>query len=338
MTKRLRITTIGGGTGSPIVIKSLILAGFSDISAVSASTDSGGKTGQVRSDERDRIIAVSDLLRNLLALISPRQNHLPRVSAFTDLVSFTDGRNRNLGYTLYYALLEKHAGNFLGVQATLEKLLGIRFSGQAIPITLQSANIRFSTAQGNEFTGEHELDRQSMSANTISKIWLDHPVTATPEAISAITTADYIIYSPGSIYGSIISNFLPQGITSALKKTSARKILITNLVSNRNQTHQFTPSDYLQIFRTYTKLKKPFDIFIYPDISQEQFDRKHPRVAATYAAEHSHFLGWTKDHTSSLKSQGIHVETGKIYSVTPHLNRLRHDPRQLARIFKKLLI
>ncbi len=338
MAKRLRVTTIGGGTGSPIVIRSLILARFTNIFAVSASTDSGGKTGQVRSDERDRIIAVSDLLRNLLALISPRQNHLPRISAFTDLVSFTDGRNRNLGYTLYYALLEKHAGNFLAVQNTLEKILDIHFSGQAIPITLQSANIRFSTSQGNTFTGEHELDRQSMSANTISKIWLDHPVAATPEAISAIINTDYLIYSPGSVYGSIISNFLPQGITSALKKTSARKILISNLVSNRNQTHEFTPKQYLGIFQTYTKLKKPFDVLICPDISRAQFDRKYPSIAATYAAEHSHFLGWSAEQTSPLKSLGIRVETGKIYSITPQLNRLRHDPVELAKIFKKLLI
>jgi uncharacterized cofD-like protein len=337
VANNLKITTIGGGTGSPTVIRSLVLSGFSDISAVSASTDSGGKTGQTRSDERDRVIAVSDLLRNLLALISPNQNQLSQVAAFTDLVSYTDGRNRNLGYTLYYALLEKYSGDFLAVQRTLEKLLNISFHGRAIPVTTDSANICFSTSLGVEFTGEHELDRQSMSTNTITKIWLNPSVSATKEAVSAIKNATHIIYSPGSIYGSIIANFLPTGITQALKHSRAKKILISNLVSNRNQTHRFTPKDYLQLFRRYTQLTKPFDFLICPDIPETKFDHKYPKIAATYASEHSHFLGWTKRELAQLTALGIKVIPADIFSITPHLNRIRHDPQKLSAVLKKII-
>jgi uncharacterized cofD-like protein len=331
------ITTIGGGTGSPTIIRSLIATGISDISAISASMDSGGKTGQLRSDERDRVIAVSDLLRNLLALISQQQNHLDQVTAFTEMAGFTDGRNRNLGYTIYYALLEKYSKDFVQVQKHLEKLLGIKFQGQAIPVTLESANIRFSTLLGADFSGEHELDRQSMSANTIKKIWLDRPVKATPEAIFAILKADYLIYSPGSIYGSIISNFLPEGITEALKKSKAIKILVSNLVSNRNQTHRFSPLDYLHLFQKYTKLEKPFSVFICPDISESKFDRLYQKIAATYASEHSHFLGWTDKELKPLSDKKIDVIKADIFSITSHLSRIRHDPEKLARIFMKII-
>jgi uncharacterized cofD-like protein len=299
--------------------------------------DSGGKTGQLRSDERDRIIAVSDLLRNLLALISPQQNHLEQVAAFTNLAGFTDGRNRNLGYTIYYALLEKYSGDFVQVQRQLEQLLGIRFQGRAIPVTLESANINFSTRLGSVYTGEHELDRQSMSTNSITKIWLDHQVKATPEAISAISRADYLIYSPGSIYGSIISNFLPQGIVAALKKSKAQKILVTNLVSNRNQTHRFSPLDYLHLFQKYTQLKEPFSVFICPDISETKFDHKYRQIASTYATEHSHFLGWTGKELQPLAKQKINIVQADIFSITKELSRIRHDPEKLALLFKNLL-
>jgi uncharacterized cofD-like protein len=335
--KSTRIVTIGGGTGSPIILKSLVLAGFSDISAISASTDSGGRTGIIRSDERDRVFAASDLLRNLLALISEKQNHLNQVQAFTDLVNYTDGRNRNLGYTIYYALLEKHHGDFLKVQKHLETLLDIHLQGTAIPVTIQPANICFNTSLGHTFCGEHELDKQSLSTNTITKIWLDHPVTATPQAVAAIKNATHIIYSPGSIYGSVIANFLPIGITQALKKTKAKILMITNLVSNRNQTHKYTPPDFIQLFQTYTKLKKPFDYFICPHLSEIEFDTHYPQVANTYASEHSHFLGWDDTQLKSLSTCGITPVTADIFSITPTYNRIRHDPKKLAKVIKSII-
>jgi 2-phospho-L-lactate transferase/gluconeogenesis factor (CofD/UPF0052 family) len=106
-----RIVTIGGGTGAPIIIQALLSAGYTNLSCICASMDSGGKTGVIRSDERDQVIAISDLLRNLLALITT-VNHKRNISAFTDLVSYIDGRQRNLGYIIYYALLEKYQTTF----------------------------------------------------------------------------------------------------------------------------------------------------------------------------------------------------------------------------------
>jgi uncharacterized cofD-like protein len=331
-----KIVTLGGGTGAPIIIQSLLLAGASDLSCICASMDSGGKTGIIRSDERDHVIAISDLLRNLLALITS-QNHQKNILAFTDLVSFTDGRQRNLGYTIYYALLEKYNNDFLKAQEHLENLLSIKFDGTAIPVTADSSNICFKTKNGQTFRGEHELDKQSMSKNTISKVWLDPEVAATPLAIEEIRNADYIIYCPGSLYGSILANFLPDGIKEALKTSGATKILICNIVSNRNQTHKFTLEKYLKVFQKYTGLKKPFDIVIAPDISRKSFEKKYPRVTKSYNREHAHFIGWSKTDIRKFSLNDIKVLTSDIFSITPKLNRLRHDPEKLARVFKKIL-
>ncbi|HCQ31657.1 TPA: hypothetical protein DIU27_04745 [Candidatus Collierbacteria bacterium] len=332
----IKVVTIGGGTGAPVIIQALLQAGFTDLSCICASMDSGGKTGIIRSDERDHVIAISDLLRNLIALITST-NHKKNIRAFTDMVSFIDGRQRNLGYTIYYAMLEKYQNNFLKVQEHLEDLLGIKFGGTAIPITTDSSNLYFKTKAGQTFRGEHELDKQSMSKNTITKLWLDPKVQASPEAIRAIKTAKYIIYCPGSLYGSILSNFLPRGVKKALKASRAKKILITNLVSNRNQTHHFTPKKYLRVFQRYTGLKKPFNIFLAPKQSKLRFNRLHPKIAASYAHEHSHFLGWTKKKLKGLSQYHIKVVTSDTISITTRLNRLRHDPEKLARVFRKII-
>ncbi len=331
-----KIVTIGGGTGSPIIVQALLLAGYKNLSCIAASMDSGGKTGIIRSDERDQVIAVSDLLRTLIALIGST-NHQKNIQAFIDLISFTDGRGRNLGYTLYYALLEMYQNDFIKVQDHLENLLGIRFDGTAIPVTTDSSNICFETKNGTVFHGEHELDKQSMSKNLITDIWPDPDVPATPQAIEVISTADYIIYCPGSLYGSVISNLLPIGISDALMVSSAQKILVTNLVSNRNQTHHFTPDRYLKVFRKYTHTEFPFNILICPNLSQNSFEKRYPHIAKSYALEHAHFLGWTVNELDAVSRKGIKIESSDIISITPHLNRLRHDPQKLARVFKKII-
>ncbi len=332
-----RIVTIGGGTGAPIVIQALIGAGFRNISAISTSTDSGGRSGQMRTDERDRIISVGDLLRNLLALVPPKALLLPRVQAFIDMSDFTDGRFRNLGYQIYYALLEKYHDNFLSVQKHLEKLLDIHLAGRAIPVTMEPTHISFSTFTGAEYHGEHELDRQSMSANIIRDIWLERRVRATPEALAAITQATHIIFCPGSIYGSVLVNFLPAGIIPAIKSSKAVKILISNLITNRNQTHEFTPLDYYRLFKKYTRTDPPFDIFVSPGLTRSEFETRYPRSAANYATEHSHFLGWDPDQLAILSKFGIRSVTGQLLSITSKLYRVRHDPRVLSSIFKKLI-
>lgn len=299
--------------------------------------DSGGKTGHLRSDERDRVIAISDLLRNLISLIKFEDNHRRSVAAFSELIGFTDGRNRNLGYTIYYALLEKYNNNFLAVQKHLETMLDIHFNGSAIPVTLQPTHINFSTQNGQIFSGEHELDRLSMSKNTITSFSLDSKVKATAESLKAIFQATHIFYCPGSIYGSILANFLPLGVTAALKKSHARKILITNLVSDRNQTHKFSLLDYLHIFQKYTQLKKPFDYVLSPDLSFSQFNSKYPRVAKNYEQEHSYFLGFSDHLPREFTKEKIQVFFEPIFSITPTLLRIRHDPLKLGKAIKKLL-
>lgn len=331
-----RIVTIGGGTGAPVVTQGLLLAGYKNLSCIAASMDSGGKTGIIRSDERDQVIAISDLLRTLISLISST-NHQKNIKAFIDLISFTDGRQRNLGYTIYYALLEMYQNDFIKAQKHLENLLGIKFDGTVIPVTTDSTNICFETKNGSVFRGESELDKQSMSKNTITDIWLDPDVPATPQAIKALEKADFIIYCPGSLYGSVISNFLPIGIKEALASSKAQKILITNLVSNRNQTHKFTLEKYLAVFQKYTGLKKPIDIIITPNISPARFNKLYPKVAKAYALEHAHFLSWTPKEIKKITEEGIKVLTSDIISITPQLNRLRHDPKKLSKVIKTIL-
>jgi uncharacterized cofD-like protein len=336
--KDVKIVTLGGGTGGPIIIRSLLLAGFKNLSCITASMDSGGRTGIIRSDERDRIISISDLLRTLLSLIHPKDRKRKNIKALIDLLDFTDGRKRNLGHSLYYGLLEKYQNDFSKVQKHLEKLMSIKFYGQAIPISLLPTNILFSCNSGNTHIGEHVLDHLSHTKDLVEKIWIDPKVPATKKALKALREATHIIYCPGSLYGSVLANFLPQGVKDTLKNSSAQKILITNLTSTRNQTHRFTPKKYLKVFREHTNLDVPFDVFISSHLSTKQFNKQYPQIKTHYQNTHSHFLGWDKKQLKVLQSKGIKVITSDIFHVTPQLKRLRHDPQKLTKILKKQIL
>jgi len=334
----VKIVTIGGGTGAPTILRALIRAGFTQITAICTAMDSGGRTGTIRSDERDRVIAVSDLLRNLLALMPPHSAEMNNVTMFTEMLNFSDGRNRNLGYTIYYALLEKYRNDYLQVQRALEQLLGIQFMGRAIPITSMSASICFLSMGGMIYHGEHQLDLYAMSQDMIAKVWIEPVVPAVPEALEAIAQATHLIFCPGSLYGSVIANMLPAGVISAFQETQATKILISNLVSVRNETHNFTPLDYWRLFQNYTGLERPFDIMVVPDLSRETFEQQHPQTAAHYAKEYSYFLGWSEADLKPLRDQNVHIEPAGHYSLTVQFNRLRHDPDKLAHVLKRLII
>ena len=71
-----KIVTIGGGTGAPVIVQALLQAGYQNISCLCASMDSGGKTGIIRSDERDQVIAISDLLPELRKVYDVRRSLL----------------------------------------------------------------------------------------------------------------------------------------------------------------------------------------------------------------------------------------------------------------------
>ena len=66
MDNNLKVVTIGGGSGMPIVNKALIRAGFENIKSIVTTFDSGGDTGRMRTDERGRVLAFSDYWRALI--------------------------------------------------------------------------------------------------------------------------------------------------------------------------------------------------------------------------------------------------------------------------------
>lgn len=329
-----RIVTIGGGTGTPVVNEALLLAGAKYISSIVTTMDSGGITGRRRTDSRGQEVAFSDALRTLLSLVCQDDKKSPRFHALEKILRSRTETDQ-LGYSIFSHLFDKKFG-FAVLQKELENLTGIKFCGQIIPVTTTPSNISFETKSGAVFSGEHELDNHRMSKDVVKRIWLEPKVAAFPKALEAIKTADLIIFSLGSLHGSVLSNLLPTGVKEAYRKSKAIKVYVTNLASSRNETHEFQPADFISAFKKYSGLPHPLDVLVVPELTRRQFEEKYPRAHRNYDDEHSHFLGWEKE--TIKPTSGVRLLTHQATVVDPVHQRLRHDPKLLAKTFRKLLL
>ena len=320
----LSICTIGGGSGMPVVNKSLLLSGFSGIKSIVTTFDNGSDTGRIRTDERGQVLAFSDYWRSLISLWPDSD----RKQVWEEMLRFRDGRGRNFGNAFFQFMSEK-TGDLCTVDLLFSRLIGANLQGEVIPVALQPSNICFETVSGKKYRGEDHLELLRMSLDRVAKIWLDPPVKANPEAVRALISADIIIVSPGSMYGSILANFLPAGFASAYQKSPAKKILITNIMSVANENHGYSQNDYLQVFSQYAGTSHPFDLVIMADL--DRLPRRRLRSSLDlYALEHSHPI-------APAAKSSVKTLIADIALIEPENLRLRHSSEKLASVWKKLL-
>lgn len=82
-------------------------------------------------------------------------------------------------------------------------------------------------------------------------------------AIKAIKNADVIIVGPGNLYGSLIPNFLVEGIGKALVQSKAKKVYVANLMNKHGHTDNFTVVDCVRALEKIIGSKNVFDVIIY---------------------------------------------------------------------------
>ena len=323
--KNIKVCTIGGGSGMPIVNMALVRAGFEGIKSIVTTFDNGGDTGRTRTDERGEVLAFSDYWRSLISLWKDGKQK----ENWEEMLRYRDGRDRNFGNSFFRFMSEK-CGDLSKVDSLFATLVNADLKGEVIPVSLEPSNISFETMSGKKYNGEKYLDDLRMSVDRIKKIWLEPEVEANKEAIEAIKNADFIIICTGSLYGSIISNFLPKGIKEAYAESKAKKILISNLVSVAVETEKLNLTKYLEIFGKYLGEGKIFDLAIMPDFSKIEKDDLE-KIIYNYEVEHSYLFD-NSDDCGGL---------GKIYDViTVDKNnmRLRHGEEKLSILFEEILV
>jgi 2-phospho-L-lactate transferase/gluconeogenesis factor (CofD/UPF0052 family) len=135
---------------------------------------------------------------------------------------------------------------------------------------------------------------------------------------------------PGTTYGSVLPNFLPNGMVDAYNKSKAKKILLMNIVATGNETSKATASVYLDIYKKYLKTANPFEMVVMADL--EKLDRKLLKTVI-------HF--YDLENSSIVKADrivGIKMVKANIAKIEESNMRLRHSEEKLGEFFKTLEI
>ena len=305
----------------PVINQALVRAGFKDIRSIVTTFDNGGDTGRMRTDERGQILAFSDYWRALTSLWSDGNQK----EVWEEMLRYRDGRGRNFGNTFFQFMADK-TGNLSDVDSLFSKLTNAILEGKVIPVSLSPADICFSTMTGKKYYGEHYLDDLRMSLDYIKEIWLEPEIAANPEAIAAIKGSDWIVVCPGSVYGSLITNFLPKGIKEAFAESKAKKLLMVNVMLVANENIIKNQADYLSVFEKY--LGSGFDKILMADVSKLDKEKLN-KIYGFYELENSKPIEYSDDCR-------IETEIADIVTIDEINWRLRHSETKLSDYFAKM--
>ncbi len=325
-----KITVIGGGTGTYVVLQGLKNY-LLDLAVIVSMIDSGGSTGRLR--DQLGVLPPGDLRQCLLALSEAsdlwRQLFLYRFEK-------GDLAGHNFG-NIFLSALEKVSANYQEVVEIASYLL--KTKGEVIPVTFDKSDLCVKYENGKVIKGEGNIDKNFNEKSRIIQAYLEPEAEANKKAIQRILKSDYIIIAPGDLYTSIIPVFLVKKIKEALRKTKAKLIFILNLMTKNGQTTNYKASDFLKDIFYYIKRIPDFIIVNTGKISK--------RILNWYAKNHEFPV---INDLNNLNFSGVIIKddlidrkkvvfSKKEIFIDPRVRSiLRHDSFKLAKVLAKIIL
>lgn len=226
---------IGGGTGAPVSIRTLLSMDVKT-SAVVAMADDGGSTGILR--DQAGATAPGDIRKCITAMAGDADD--PLTKAFK--VRFRFAENHTLG-NLMLSALEVTSGSFPEAIAICEELLGAR--GKVYPSTLNRVTLVAQTIDGRTLEGQAVACHSRCALKRVA-LQSDSKIQAYKPAAEAIRSADLIVLGPGSLYTSIVPNLLVPGIVEAIRDSKATRVFVCSLADMQGETRGMTPLEHYE--------------------------------------------------------------------------------------------
>lgn len=240
---RHKVVTIGGGTGSFVLLSGLKKHPI-HISAIVSMADDGGSTGVLR-DEMG-VLPPGDV-RQCLAALARATPEVRELFSYRFTQGELEGHNTG---NLFLSALEKVTGSFKEAVVVAGKILNVY--GRVIPVTEGDMRLVVTLKNGAVVYGESKLDDDEQVREIgVREVTLNHPVKANKDAVRAIQEADVVTIGPGDLHASIIPNLLVEGIPQALRETTARIVVIANVTNKKGLTGGFSAHDYVSEIEKY---------------------------------------------------------------------------------------
>ncbi len=234
-----KIVAIGGGHGLSAMLRGL-KHHTKQITAIVTVADDGGGSGMLREDLG--MLPPGDI-RNCIVSLSNVEPTMKQLLQYR----FSEGSLSGQSFgNLFLAAMNGISGSFDEAVHRMGDVLNI--TGRVLPVTNQSIYLEAEFENGSRTLGESRIfyDKKINDCR-IRQVRLvpEHP-TALPESVEAIHDADLIVIGPGSLYTSIIPNFLVDGIAEAVAESRGKKIFVMNIMTQDGETEGYTGADHLE--------------------------------------------------------------------------------------------
>jgi uncharacterized cofD-like protein len=320
----VRVVALGGGTGLSTLLRGLkeyVAKGsqnrakrlISDLAAVVTVTDDGGSSGRLRREYR--ILPPGDI-RNCMVALSDDEYLLSRLFQYR----FPAGPGLG-GHTfgnLFLTARTNVTGDFPEAVRLSSGVLAVR--GRIFPSTAQNVTLQAELEGGKVVAGETKISR---SPRRIERVRLvPRRVRPLPEVLTAIRRADLILVGPGSLYTSLIPNFLVGEVVEVIAHSRATRVYIANLMTQPGETQGYSVADHVRAIDAHAE-RKLFDAVVVSRAPVSQ------RIIRRYKAQGAEPVRPSLDE---LRDMGLTAITGDL--LHQH-GVVRHDPERLASLLIK---
>ncbi len=244
-----KIVVFGGGTGLSVLLSGLKQFPV-DVTTVITVSDNGSSTGVLKK-ELD-IPAVGDVGKVLISMANADDE-------FTQLLRYRFSRDGSLYNhpvrNIMLAALIDLKGSLSEATNYMAKLLNIR--GTILPLTEEKVELVGKNGK-EEYFGQVAV---SENIRNIRKLDYDHSIHICATVIEKIREADLIVFSPGSLYTSILPHLLAPEVLKALSVARAPLLYVCNIVTQPGETDGYRVSDHLKVLNRYLR-KRAIDIVI----------------------------------------------------------------------------
>jgi uncharacterized cofD-like protein len=237
------VVTIGGGTGTFVVLSGLKRLPNINASAIVTTADDGGSTGRLR--DAYGYLPVGDARQALVALA---EDDTMLRELFAYRFQKGDVKGHNLGNLFLTALTD-----LLGSEgaAIREASRILRVAGSVIPAADHAATLIATLTDGSVIRGEHAIDLRDLTRTPIRRLSLEKKLPMSKAAHDAIRKADVIILGPGDLYASTAAALLVSGMKPAIMRSKAKLIYFVNLFTKAGQTHGLSAGGHVKEIARY---------------------------------------------------------------------------------------
>ena len=248
----VRAVALGGGHGLAASLGALRRV-TDDLTAIVTVADDGGSSGRLRRDYG--VLPPGDLRMALAALCRDDEwgNTWSKVvqHRFTSSAEDSAGlAGHAVGNLLIVALWDLLGDTVAGLD-WVGRLLGTGgrvLPMAAVPLDIVAEVVGADPAWPDDVTvvrGQEACATTPGQVRSITLLPSDPP--AVPEAVQAVLDADWVILGPGSWFTSVLPHLLVPELAAALHVTTARRLVVLNLVPQPGETEGFSPHKHLEV-------------------------------------------------------------------------------------------